>query len=80
MITLQTAVRDNLTQALVWSAPVNIDEVVGKGVKFFFRSLGVGKFIRFKLKIVNEPNERAVKDLYVLSLYLMQITESDDVE
>ena len=78
-ITLEIATRDNMSEPLIWSSPVSLEEIVDKGTAFFFRRLGVGKFIRFRLTVSN-TTEVSVDELYILSLIMVSMTEDDDVE
>ena len=83
VINLEIAVRNNLSQTLTWSTPVSVDNIVGNGVSFFFRNLGAGKFIRFRLTITNTTVDsvaNAVDELYLLSLIMVSMTEDDDVD
>ena len=81
MITLSVGTRDNLSRPVVWSTPVPIDEVEGKGVKFFIRQQGVGKFVRLKFVVTNDQEQPfLVSELYYLSIFLMQMAENDNVK
>ena len=66
---LQVASRHNISEALTWSAPISLTRTP-RETAFYFRSLGVGKFLRFKLSCSNTATN-ALLELYTLSPFLL---------
>jgi hypothetical protein len=68
-ILLQVASRHHLHEPVVWSAPISLTRTVDE-TAFFFRNLGAGKFLRFKLTCANTA-ENALVELYTISPFLL---------
>lgn len=66
---LQVASRHTQADALVWSAPVALTRANNE-TAFYFRNLGVGKFLRFKFTCAN-TNDNALVELYTISPFLL---------
>ena len=68
-VQLQVATRHTQSEDLVWSAPVALTRENNE-TAFYFRNLGVGKFIRFKFTCSNTA-ENALQELYTISPFLL---------
>lgn len=68
-ILLQVASRHHLHEPVVWSAAIPLTRTVDE-TAFFFRNLGAGKFLRFKLTCANTA-ENALVELYTISPFLL---------
>lgn len=76
---LAVAVREYLSEDLVWSAYRDVDTTVSDSTSFFIHDLGVGKFIRFKVQITNST-VGCVKELFLASLFVQRVEQNDGVE
>lgn len=71
--------RSFLSEDVVWSSWLNITSDLDASNSFFSTSLFVGKFIRLKLEITN-TNANYAKELYLISAFVQNISQEDDVE
>lgn len=72
-LTVSIGTRDNQSAAIVWSATKAVDTSKGS-LAFFIRSIGVGKYIRFRFAWGNTDANR-ITDLRLLSL--VKVEEED---
>lgn len=61
--------------AITWSTAIDIDRTTNSSLSFFFRSAGVGKFIRFKFTWENTEADNVI-DLRLLSLEKINTEEA----
>lgn len=72
-IKLSICSRHTLSNEMVWSAPITLTRFVAavkQDSSYFFRNLGVGKFIRFRFTIANY-GQAALSELYVIAPFLL---------
>ena len=68
-ISLEIGRRDVLDDAISWSSPVAMSNMIDGQKTFFFRNSGVGRYIRFKLSWTNQAAS-AVKEISLIEVKL----------
>ena len=76
---IATCVRQYLSDPVVWSDWLNVASDIDSATSFYSTTLFVGKFIRFKLQVTN-TDENHLKELYLLSLFVQNVEQTDEVE
>ena len=73
---LAVGTRKTQNSTITWSTPVNTANVDGSH-SFYFRSTGVGKYVRFRLTITNVDLENQADELLLWSYTLVSKTSDD---
>lgn len=73
-ILVSTGTRGNQSEDILWSTPVSLDRSTDSSLSFFIRSIGVGKYIRFRFTWENASSDH-VSDLRFLSLHRVETAE-----
>jgi hypothetical protein len=73
---ISLGIRANQTATITWSTSLDINTTTESSLAFFFKSAGVGKYIRFKFTWANTEDDNVI-DLRLLSLEKIDTQESD---